>query len=59
MFTLHMGAIRIPPSQNSGFLRCKRRTTAPPIDSPIKNLFFFVLSPISASHNKHNPSHTV
>lgn len=57
LFTLHIGAIRIAPSQNSGFLRCKRRTTAPPIDSPIKNFFFFGFSPISAMHNKQNPDY--
>lgn len=57
LFTLHIGAIRIAPSQESGFLRCKRSTTAPPMDSPIKNFFFFEFSPISAMHSKQNPDY--
>lgn len=38
--TLHMGATRTAPSQNEGSFLCKSRVTAPPMDSPYKNLAF-------------------
>ena len=38
--TLHMGATRTAPSQKEGSFLCKSRATAPPMDSPYKNLAF-------------------
>jgi len=51
--TLHMGATKMAPSQNCGSFLCKRSATAPPMDSPIKNLILFLYSAFSAvSKNK-------
>lgn len=46
--TLHMGATKMAPSQNCGSFLCKRSATAPPMDSPIKNLILFLYSSFSA-----------
>ena len=49
--TLHMGATKMAPSQYSGCFLCTNTATAPPIDSPIKYLFFSLFSFFSARNN--------
>lgn len=47
-FTLHIGATKTAPSQYSGFFLWTSNNPAPPIDSPNKNLIFFLFSFFSA-----------
>lgn len=42
--TLHMGATKIAPCQNEGSFLCINKATAPPIDSPYRNLFLVIYS---------------
>jgi hypothetical protein len=41
---LHIGAIRIAPFHSCGSFQWIYKTTAPPIDSPYKNLALFLYS---------------
>ncbi len=51
--TLHIGATKIAPFQSCGSLRWISKATAPPIESPYKNLALFMYSSLSAI--QHNP----
>lgn len=50
--TLHMGATKTAPSQYCGFSLCMSRATAAPIDSPQRNLSFFLFSSVSENETK-------
>lgn len=51
--TLHIGATKIAPFQSCGSLRWISKATAPPIESPYKNLALFMYSSLSAI--QHDP----
>lgn len=52
-----MGATRTAPSQKWASFLCATRATAPPIDSPYKNLFFFLYSSFSENLTKLTSAH--
>ena len=49
--TLHIGATKTAPSQNSGVFLCNNKSTAPPIDSPNKYLILHLFSSLSNYFN--------
>lgn len=49
--TLHIGATRIAPCQKEGSILCINSATAPPIDSPYKNLLFSLYSSCAGIQN--------